>query len=511
MTLLALVIAFGQGDGFPRRVEIDKVDAWPREGRIVVEGKYSLIGEGNDAFRPMYLLKSNVAFHVPRSLLREKAPTGNIEVTGVVESRGGKRVVQVEDFKLLPPDEKRFEEMFEAAGDDPEKYVGAAQWAVRRHDVYKSPAMAAAAKKAFDAAVERERKQAAGDPEKLADLNNRLRKDPKFVGYDFEAFNHEIVRAEFDRTPKKDGDALLKFADQILQQRLDGAKITGDAIDPRHRSAYDERPLPTYESADAALRRALERYFYSRVVARSLELSAENGAAPFDLAETAKRKVPEYQDVSRRWFRDWAKTQRGRLADLEADAAAEAARIMETELTAFAEAATFRSEWLDMRETKLRQREREARDEAKGARVQRDADAWFDLALRHLQWFKSSPEHEAKAVRILEDVLSFAPQFSKAEIELRKLGYAQGSDGAWRRKSESVDPRRPTDLRGLAVNMTPAEVLSAVGKPTHQSRTATGAGLSVVWIYRASGRETLVVFSGPPGALRVSKIRAPGE
>jgi hypothetical protein len=115
-------------------------------------------------------------------------------------------------------------------------------------------------------------------------------------------------------------------------------------------------------------------------------------------------------------------------------------------------------------------------------------------------------------VRILEDVLDFAPQFNKAEIELRKLGYTQTTEGKWRRKTDpSMNPRRPADARSLAVNMTVEEVLGAVGKPTYESRVVTASGASVVWIYSVGGKQTLVVFSGPPDALRVSKIRAPSD
>ena len=55
------------------------------------------------------------------------------------------------------------------------------------------------------------------------------------------------------------------------------------------------------------------------------------------------------------------------------------------------------------------------------------------------------------------------------------------------------------------------EVLGAVGKPTHQSRIVTAGGASIVWIYAVGGKETLVVFSGPGDALRVTKIRAPQD
>jgi hypothetical protein len=507
--MIALLLLFGfQADGFPKRVEVDNVDAWPNSGRIIVEGVFTSLTEGGESYRVMHLRKPNVPFNVPRSLLREKAPTGNIEVVGVVESPRGKLVVQVEDIKLLPSDEVRFQDKIGAAGDNPDKHFEAAAWAKRRYELYKSEAMAAAERSATKSGFELERKQAKGDPEKLSALKLKLQR--RQIVYDYDALDHEMMHAEYARIPADDPAALMSFAEKI-KERLPGSKEIGAAVDPRHRIAYDARPLPTYESADTALRQALSRYFYSTVVDKALAAAwTKNREAPFDLAEKAKKLAPEYQEIARKWYRDWAKTQEGRLVDLEGDAAEETAATIEKELQDFPRATRLRSEWLDAREVKLRQREREAAEEAGDSRrTTRDADSWFDLAMRRRKWFKDNPEHEAKVVKLLEEVLSFAPQYSKAEIQLRNLGYTQTTDGRWRRKTDrSMDPRRPADARSLAVNMTTAEVLGAVGKPTHQSRIVTAAGASVVWIYSLGGKETLVVFSGPPDALRVSRIRA---
>jgi len=506
-----LALAIGQADGFPRRVEIDNLPSWPKEGRIVVEGVFTLIGEGTESYRPMRLKKSDVAFNVPRALLREKAPTGNIEVTGVVETLRGKTVIQVEDFKLLPPDERRFKQMLEDAGEDAEKLYRAADWAKRRYELYGSPAMEAAKRDAFEAGLKLERKLASGDPAKLAALKTKLQGRQDLSDFDFDTLNHEITRAEYDRVSKDDAAALMKFADKVFDNLLP-ARERGGAIDPRHRQAYDEKPLPTYDDAEPALRHALIRYFYSRIIDMALEANYKGGAAPFDLAQTAKEKVPEYREVARKWFRAWAKTQEGRLAELEGDAANDAATTMEKELEAFTESAKFRADWLEAREAKLRQREREAREESGAtARVQRDADTWFDLGRRHVGWFPNSTEHETKAVRILEDILSFAPQYAKAEVELRRLGYVQLADGEWRRRNDRPEARKGAGVRALAINMSPAEVLATLGKPTYQGRAATASGATVVWIYRSDNRETLVVFSGPPDALRVNRIRSPGE
>ena len=513
--MIAFLLLFGiQTDGFPKRVEVDNVDAWPGSGRIIVEGVFTSLTEGNESYRVMHLKKPNVSFHVPRSLLREKAPTGNIEVVGVVESPRGKLVVQVEDLKLLPSDETRFNEMIAAAGDNPEKYFRAAGWAARRYELYKSAAMEAAARDATRSGFELERKLAKGDPGKLSSLKaTLLRQKGPLREYDFDSLDHEIIRTEYERIPADDPAAIMSFAEAV-KKRLPGGDERGAAVDPRLRMEYDAKPLPTYDNAESAVRRALFRYFYATVVDRALTAaSKKNGDAPFDLAEKAKQLVPEYQETARKWYREWASVQEGRLVALEGDAAEETAVTIEKELQDFPRATRLRSDWLDAREVKIRQREREAAEEAgNSSRVSRDADSWFELAMRRLRWFKNNPEHEAKAVRTLEDVLSFAPQYSKAEVELRKLGFTQIADGRWRRKTDrSSDLRRPADARSLAVNMTPAEVLGAVGKPTHESRVVTAAGISVVWIYAVGGKETLVVFSGPPDALRVSRIRAPRD
>src|SRR4051794_9053276 len=122
MIVAALLLAMGQAGGFPRRGEIDKNDSWPRAGPVIVGGGYTSLGEGPGGYRTMRLKKTNIPFNVPRALLREKAPAGNIDVTGVIETLGGKRVVQVEDFRVLPSDEQRFKELFDAAGDSPSRY-----------------------------------------------------------------------------------------------------------------------------------------------------------------------------------------------------------------------------------------------------------------------------------------------------------------------------------------------------------------------------------------------------
>lgn len=511
--MIALLLLFGfQADGFPKRVEIDNVDAWPNSGRIIVEGVFTSLTEGGESYRVMHLRKSNVPFNVPRSLLREKAPRENIEVVGVVESPRGKLVVQVEDIKLLASDETRFKEMVDAAGDNPDKHFQAAAWAWRRFTLYNSAAMQAAHRSATRSGFDLERKLAKGDPAKLSALKVRLQRPESGVtDFDFDALDHEILHAKFAQIPADDPAALMEFAEAL--NKRPGGNAPGDAVDPRHRRNYDARPLATYER-ETDLRPALIRYFYSTVVDKALTAAwKKNREAPFDLAERAKKLVPEYQEIARKWYRDWATTQEGRLVDLEGDAAEETAATIEKELKDFPRASRLRSDWLDAREVKLRQREREAAEEAGGSRrATRDADSWFDLAMRRLKWFKNSPEHETKAVRTLEDVLSFAPQYSKAEVELRKLGYTQLTDGRWRLKTDrSTGPRRPADARSLAVNMTTAEVLDAVGKPTHQSRIVTAAGASVVWMYSLGGKQTLVVFSGPSDALRVSRIRAPRD
>ena len=519
MNALAIsLLLFAQEPGFPKRVDVDNENDWPKEGRIVVEGVYSLLGDSaGTAYRRMELRICKAPFMTPRSLLSRKSPTGNIEVTGVVEMANGKRVVQVEDFTLLDDDPTRFEQMITAAEGDPEKLYAAAEWAKRRFKLYKSEAMKAAVRRANEAGLLAERKNAVGDPQKLSALKNKLdqkiKQDPDSPPetYDFESLVHEIVRAEFDRVPRDDHAALMNFAD-FVQRQLPGAKDIGDAVDPRHRNNYDAKPLATYDGAEAGLRRALERYFYSTLIDKALAASFQkDGAAPFELAETAKKKIPEYREVARRWFRQWAKTQEGRLVDLEAGEASETARIVADELEDFAFAAKLRSDWLDAREAKIRKREKEAAEESGANRVQRDADAWFELAKQRLAWFKDSPEQEAKAVKTLEDVLSFAPQFNKAELELRNLGYIQSTTG-WRRKQERErDPKKAGRSRAVAVNMTAAEVLDALGKPTYRSRMVTATGATVVWIYRSSGGDTLVVLTGPAEALRVSKIQAPNN
>jgi hypothetical protein len=506
------LLLVSQEPGFPKRVEIDNVNDWPKEGRIVVEGVYSLLGDSaGTAYRRMELRNCSVPFNVPRSLLSRKSPIGNIEVTGVVEMANGKRVVQVEDFSLLNDDPSRFEQMLTAAEGDPEKLYAAAAWAKRRFELYKAPAMNEAVRRANDAGLLAERKNAAGDPQKLAALQTKLTKSPPDGGYDGDSLKHEIVRAQFDKIAKDDAKAFMAFAD-FVQGQLPGAKDIGDAVDPRHRHNYDAKPLTTYDDAEPGLRRALERYFYSTLIDKALAASFQkDGAAPFELAETAKKKIPEYREVARRWFRQWAKIQEGRLVDLEAGEASETARIVADELEEFAFAAKLRNEWLDAREVKIRKREKESAEESGANRVQRDADAWFELAKQRLAWFPNSPEHEAKAVKTLEDVLSFAPQFTKAEVELRNLGYTQSTTG-WRRKQERErDPKKAGHARGLAVNMTAAEVLDALGKPTYRSRMVTATGATVVWIYRSSGGDTLVVLTGPAEALRVSKIQAPNN
>jgi hypothetical protein len=517
--IAAVLIAFIQDDGLPRRVQIDNVDAWPKSGRIVVEGVFTSMSEqsGSESrrmhLRPPKRVPFNVPFNVPRSLLIQKdAPVGNIDVTGVVEILGGKTVVQVEDYRLLPGDQARFDEKLSEAGDDATKLLAAATWANRRFKLYGSESMREAAAKATSAALQAERKSAGGDPARLSALKIRLLKDRQF-DVDMDVLEHEIRLAELAQIPEGDHAALAAFAERV-RDTLPGAKDIGDAVDPRYRRDYDVKPLPTYEKAEAALRRALARYFYSTLVAKSLDLRFEkNGDAPFDLAQSAKQLAPEYREIARKWFRQWVKTQEGRLHALEADAAVDAARLIETELEEFPRARRFREDWLDAREAAVRKRESDAAVEAgSSARVQRDADAWFELANLRLKWFPDDSSQVAKSVRILEDVLSFAPRHSKSEVELRRLGYTSDGTGRWKPKMDrGAEGRRSPAAKPLAVNMTTAEVLDALGKPTHRSRVVTAAGVSVVWIYRANGRDTLVMFSGPPESLRVSRINTPDQ
>jgi hypothetical protein len=515
VAVFLLVGQAGDNDGTAKRIELEALTAKLAGERIVVEGVFSALGAEADGVRPMLVKKSSATFLAPPAVLRKSPPGGNMDVVGVVEVMRGKVVVQVESIRLLADDEKRCAERLEAAGDDPSKLFALASWAEKRHRDYGDPKLKTFALEAFGKAVELRRKEAGDDPAKLAALKTFLMSPgSRIEGYDLVALDHETMRAKFKLLPERDLEALQAFTREV-QDWMPGATQRNGPIDPRLKNEYASRPQTTYENADAEARRVLERYFFATLVGRTLELERESKKSPpFDLAEKAKRTLPDYPEFARKWYAEWAKAREIKLLDMAPAEVVETSDAVLRELKDVAWAERLKRDWLEERTAKLRNAEKAAAKAAEQTQqaATRDADRWFELAKQRLAWFGDRETDRDRAVTALIDVLSFAPKYAEAELELRRLGYEQSALGEWRLKNAPAKPDLRavrTGARPLTENMTERQVVELLGKPNRIARFVSASNARHLWYYGDGSSDLIVVLEGTVGSLRVVKVRNP--
>jgi hypothetical protein len=281
------------------------------------------------------------------------------------------------------------------------------------------------------------------------------------------------------------------------------------------KNEYANRPQTTYENADADARRVLERYFFATLVGRTLELERESKKSPpFDLAEKAKRTLPDYPEFARKWYAEWAKAREIKLLDMAPAEVVETSDAVLRELKDVAWAERLKRDWLEERTAQLRNAEKAAAKAAEQTQqaATRDADRWFELAKQRLAWFGDRETDRDRAVTALIDVLSFAPKYAEAELELRRLGYEQSAVGEWRLKSAPAKPDLRavrTGARPLTENMTERQVVELLGKPNRIARFVSASHARHLWYYGDGSSDLIVVLEGTVGSLRVVKVRNP--
>ncbi len=384
----------------------------------------------------------------------------------------------------------------QTTGNDPAAWLELARWAESMADQYRIPELrdlaADARRRARDAEFAA---VPPGDTSALRDLLKRHHDDldPDQRRYHwFRVFWWELRALE--RTEDVTGERWRKLSEEI-RDRLPGAAEPLRSVDPALLERFQAGdPVAVYRKQQRA-RRALERLLLRRVerrylAARQRELVPERWP---ELAEEARRLLPDVPEVAEQLFEAWITYQQDRFDQLSR---AEVLRSFDRIRKRDAERAReFLRAWLRRREALL---------------PEDDLVGRINLA----RDYQDLLGDDQAAIPLLLEVVQQNPTHPEASQRLHKLGYRYrrgvwyGPDG--RAVSPQERPRRQPERSTPQQGDSAQQVLAIMGSlPTRIARLGTATGVIEVWQYEGPNGTIVVLFRVSAGRKVVETVYRP--
>jgi hypothetical protein len=446
---------------------------------VTVEGR--LISRF-DRFLRLY--KCDVLFVPPRETKLPALPkkTTNVVVSGRLVKVGKKFQVVVKSLDERPTDEETFAAMkLKLPFKQSASWYRAGAWAVGRGKFYGDVKLDALGRGAYERAVEIERSDLPrGDDQavfQLAAKAKRLRLPDGAV----QNLLHLAYRTRWSGAEAKGRDFNDSEFLTGLKKDLPGADVPLKSIPRPLADKYRKSPQRTYETADAAGRKALHRLLYLEAAWRQISGTLdENGSNGFDVATEIERRLPEYRDRAEP-LREKELAYRLRTVGDATRAEAVALADLFRQRKAPKKAAEALRQWVKAREPKWR----------------KEGPTGLLLLAEATQKLLND---DKTATDVLLEAARKDPNSPDIATRLGKLGYEQ-RNGIWV-QAAAARPAPPNPLvqairKGTIVSgMTPMQVRRAMaGTPRTIHRAATSRTINEVWLFqRADGSRLAVHF-----------------
>lgn len=418
------------------------------------------------------LLKRTAAsVTLPPALRYDSTPTAKaVRVQGILRSDGGKLSIEATKApELFRSDVDRLKKAIaNLAAEDAGSRSGWGDWASRRADDFGDVELRLIADNLQAESIALElRKPGSRTPEAILALAAKARAK-KVAEPEPSALVHLALNLR-SAAAKTEGD-FQRLADEIAAN-LPNSKSPANSAGRLPLDDYAKDPTSVYRSADAMTRAGLDRRLWTEAVADNLRLrAASNPTALVELADEAKSRLPEREDVWGDLRRRSIEHSTANVTDLRETAMKELVRTYRDSLKQPDKAAAILRTWLDhQRKTYLGSNNSEQR---------------VELAEKYFKDLKD----RSTAAELLRDALKIEASNREAADLFRRMGYAK-VNGEWR------DPREPAaadpglDSSGKDdpfLGLTPAEVKAQLGEPKYATRIATQGRVSLQWIYQGA-------------------------
>lgn len=446
---------------------------------VTLEGR--LVSRFDNLLR---LYNCDVRFVPPKGEKLDSLPRGttNVTVSGTLVKAGKRFRMVVKSLSARPSDEETIAAMKRKLPiDKSAPWYGAGKWAVERGKFYGDSKLTALGRKAYARAVGIERTELP-----RGDENAILRLAAKAKQLQVPAAAaQELLHLGYRTRWSNAGSAKKPFAYtqflSALKKNLPGAGVPLKSVPQPLAGKYEKSPQSTYEAADAATRKTLNRLFYLEVAWRQITATLKaDGSNGFEVAAEIDRRLPEYR----------GRTERLREKELD------------HRLRTIASAS--RAQAVELAELFRKRKAPEKADEALKQWVKAKERRWRKEGPSGLVLLADATQRllndKKRAIALLLEAAEQAPDSKDVASRLQKLGYEK-RNGKWvpagAVRHAPPDPLRQAVQSGTVVSgMTPMQVRRIMaGTPKTIHRAATSGTINEVWLFqRADGSRLAVSF-----------------
>ncbi|MBX3436196.1 MAG: hypothetical protein KF861_01815 [Planctomycetaceae bacterium] len=443
---------------------------WPQlVGRpLNLEGRYTVLSNSD-----MQFAGCSVRFLLPKTFLRPRSDSKNLEVSGHLEKQNGVFVFVVSSVKSRPSDLETLElKRVIIDSRRPDALYELGLWARNRGAFYKDDDLVRSGTELLETGLSRAFELLSAD-----DVDGMRSLAARVVEYGLPdrlriQYLHEANRSAFDKERMND-----KPEYQSLLSRITGDLPGSSTLLPPERDLlrrdYLKEPRLAYRLADAGTRRLFDRIFYGEVVLAEIEReAAADGSNGEAIAEKITKRLPEHTELIQ-WYRD-------RELDYLTGRASALSR---EQVLSLADryiargkperAADVKRQWLDAR----------VRNASLDGPV-----ALIELGEDYLNLLQDS----GSAARMYQLAYEANPQLSTASTWLTEQGY-ELHEGRWTLPGQASQTERDRLAEAIhegrvLVGMTGAQVRAALGgAPSSVVRMATAGQISEIWLYAELG------------------------
>ena len=444
-------------------------------------------------FNRLVLKRCRVLFHLPKELRPDRQPSKPAAVVRGVVRRGPEGLyVDVTGLDLMPDDRARLDRGVAVLSKaDADARMAWAAWADRRGKAFNDDALRKRARElvADSIAVEADRLTADPAPRWLA-LAARVR-SWKLPDEEARALGHRAFRFKLENA-RSSADFRALAAD--IAEFFPGVDKAVDAaarLDPKVETLYRQQPGPTYLSATATGRAALDRRLWTDAVRRRIELdAAANPTHRLDYADEAAMILPDRPVLAARLREQALRDAELRVGTLQLVEAEQLAKYCREKLDDDGRGRRLLRHWLDdKRLKKLGATDTEGRAAL--------ADQYETLV--------DDPE---TAVALLREAWRIDPKSKEIAEAFRRRGFRRQGD-SWLepapQTADGTDPKLKSQAGAAMSNpnerntlrgATRAEIRTRFGgKPDRVVRAASRGEFVEQWIYLSTKDAQYITFS----------------